>query len=209
MSVRKLRLAAECQHHALEHIIVDGEDRALSTRDLNSLRTYCDERVLTLRGIHAESLAFLNEWKELRGLKVYACKVANWDVLATLPHLKDLWYHTNRDKTPDLSFLSRLTQLETLGIGYVTHLKEFPNLSHCKRLKKLTIFTCNRLCDVESVVHIPKLQSFSIVGTPLVPADLQEIMAMRSLKTISGAFGSKTRDSEFRQLLAEHGLKYG
>jgi len=59
------------------------------------------------------------------------------------------------------------------------------------------------------VTRIPKLESFSIVNTPQMPRDLEKIMAMKTLKKMSGAFGSKEKDSQFQQLLDKYGLVYG
>ena len=116
--------------------------------------------------------------------------------------------HTNRDKVPDLSFLSTLKTIESIGIGYITYLRAVPDLSQCKRLKSLTIFNCKSLHEIASVTSIPKLQSFSIVCTPQMPHDLETIMAMKTLKTMSGAFGNTKRDDEFQRLLDKYGLEY-
>ena len=108
-----------------------------------------------------------------------------------------------------LSFLSSLKHLERLGLGYITHLTSIPDLSKCRRLKRLTIFNCRNLHSIDSVTRIPKLESFSIVCTPQVPSDLEPIMAMKTLRTMSAAFGTKTKDEEFRRLLQHYGLNFG
>ncbi len=209
MSVRKYKLTPVCQTYAKEHIIAECANTGLTKRDLTALTKYRSQRVLTLDHVHADSLAFLEGWSDLHSLRMYGCRIPDCTMLARLKNFQHLWYVTNRQKTPDLSFLSSLKHLEVLGLGYVTYLKAIPDLSRCKRLKRLSIFNCRNLLDIDAVTRIPKLQSFSIVCTPQVPGDLERIMSMKTLKTMSGAFGSKAKTDDFHRLLKDHGLTYG
>lgn len=209
MSVRKYAVPPECQQYSKQHIMVNASQCALTKRDYTELKKHCTERLLTLNHVNAESLDFLDDWKDLHDLRMYGCKIPDCTALTRLKNFKNLWYHTNRSKTPDLSFLSSLKTLEQLGVGYVTHLTSFPDLSGCKRLKRLDIFSCKKLEDISKVQRIPKLQSFSIVDTPQLPPDLELIMAMKSLKKMSGAFGTAARNKHFHELLKKHGLQYG
>jgi len=214
MTVRKHRLSPECQQYAKEHIIAraaQADYAPLSKRDLTLLHKYRDKRMLTLTGVESESLDFLAEWSELRSLKMYGCRVADFAALTRLKYLKDFLYShyiDNRFKA-DLSFMARLKHIEYLRIGSVTYLRSLPDLSKCRRLKMLQVSNCKRLNDIDSVTRIPKLESFSIVNTPQMPRDLEKIMAMKTLKKMSGAFGSKEKDSQFQQLLDKYGLVYG
>jgi len=211
MTVRKYRLTPEIQQYGKEHILAQAEYAPLSKRDLTLLHKYRDKRMLTLTGVESESLDFLAEWSQLRRLITYGCRVADCTALTRLKYLTDLfWNHyvSNRCQT-DFSFLADLKHVEELGIGNAPHLRSLPDLSKCKRLKRLNIFGCKRLNDIDSVTRIPKLESFSIVSTPQVPRDLEKIMAMTTLKKMSGAFGSREKDAQFRQLLDKYGLVYG
>lgn len=209
MSVRKHNLSPECQQYAKEHIVARAGDNEFTKSDSASLRKFCEQKVLTINSLRSKSLDFLEDWSELRSLKLYGCKIPDCSALTKLRNLRELWYHTNRVKNPDLSFLSRLKKVESLGIGYVTYLTALPDLSGCNHLKSLTIFNCKNLDSVDSVSDIPKLRSFSIVCTPQSPDDLRSIMAMPTLQKMSAAFGSKARDEQFRRMLEDHGLEYG
>jgi hypothetical protein len=209
MSLRKHKLDTQCQQYATVAIGVEASKAPLTKRDSTALHKYRDQRQLTVSNLHAESLDFLTEWRELRSLRMYGCKVPDCWALTRLPKFRHLWYHTNRDKTPDLSFLSALKHIESLGVGYVTYLESFPDLSTCLRLQELKIFSCKRLRDISTLAAIPKLQRFSIVDTPQMPRDLEQIMTLKTLKKMSGAFGSNKQDELFHQLLAEHALEYG
>lgn len=210
MSVRKHKVAPDLQRHGVEeHVVVETSAGKLSKRDFTNLHKHRDMQVLTISNLKAESLDFLAEWRELQTLRLYGCTIADCGVLGQLKKLRELWYHTDRRKAPDLSFLLSLEALEELGVLYVPHLRSFPDLSACECLRRLTIHNCKRLVDVEAILRIPKLESFSIVATPQQPADLEPIMAMKTLRTMSGAFGSAKRDEEFQHLLQRHGLQYG
>lgn len=158
--------------------------------------------------VEAKDLDFIEGWSELRKIQLYACKV---EIDKLLPHtcLESVFINTIRSKTPDLSALGSLSKLRSLGFGYVPHLTAVPDLSACEELRRLSIFNCKRLNDLASILRIPALEIFSIVDTPQKPEDLIDIMAMPSLTTISGAFGSKKLDEEFRRLINLHGLTYG
>lgn len=209
MSVRKHKLAPESQKYATEHIIVACENKSLSEKDHAALDEYRTHRVLTLKNVREDSMEFIANWNDLRSLKIYSCKISDCSALARHKQLRHLWYNGNRSKEPDLSFLSSLSELEELGLGYITNIAALPKLKSCRRLKRLTIFNCKNLTDIDSVLEIPNLQSFSIVCTPHGPSDLNSIMAMPTLKTISGAFGSKAKDKLFHDLIDQYGLKYG
>lgn len=208
MSVEKHKLSPECQRdHATEHIIAKSNRSALSRTDRARLEKYCNHSVLTLHHVCEPSLEFLRSWGELSDLRIYGCQIADCTALSTLASLKHLHYHTNRSKTPDLSFLSDLTPLKTLSIGYVTHLTALPDLASCRRLERLSIFQCNKLSDIEALLHIPKLQSVAICGTPLTPADLEPLMALPNLRSISAAFGQVESDKLFHELRAKYELE--
>lgn len=209
MSVRKHKLPPDRQEYAPEFIHAKCQGGPLTKRDLAALDKYREQRVLTLSHVHAESLAFLEDWHDLHQLNMYGCKIPDCTALTRLKRFKDLWYVTNRSKTPDLSFLSSLKHLEELGIGYVTYLTSIPDLSKCRRLKRLRVFNCKSLRNIDSVTKIPKLESFSIVCTPQMPDDLEPVMAMKTMKKMSGAFGSKARDEKFHRMLERYGLEYG
>jgi hypothetical protein len=211
MTVRKYRVAPDLRRHAEEHILARADRAPLTKRDLTMLHKHRDQRMLTLIQIESESLDFLAEWSQLQSLIMYGCKVADFTALTRLKHLTHLFYNhyvTNRHKA-DLSFIAKLKRVEDLGIGNAPHLRSLPDLSKCTRLTRLNIFGCKRLKGIDPVTRIPKLESFSIVNTPQMPRDLEKIMAMKSLKKMSGAFGSREKDAQFRQLLDKHGLVYG
>lgn len=211
MAVKKQRVSPDIEPDIKEHILAQADKGPLSKRDLTLLHNYRDQRMLTLMGVHSESLDFLDEWTNLRSLIMYHCQVADFAALTRLKNLQKFFYNhyiTNPFET-DFSFLSVLKQVECLGIGNLPHLRSLPDLSKCKRLKRLQIFGCKRLSDIDSVSNIPKLESFSIVNTPQSPRDLEKIMAMKTLKKMSAAFGKREKNEQFRQLLEKHGVQYG
>jgi hypothetical protein len=189
-----------------EHVVAKGP---LSKRDLTTLHKYRDQQTLTLQRVEADSFDFIADWTDLRSLTLYGCKIGDWSPLAKLKRLDHLFINTVRDKTPDFSFLSRLEKLTDLGIGYVPHLTALPDMSRCKRLRRLSLFNLQRLKDLSAVLKIKNLQSFHIVVTPQGPSDLIDIMAMPKMKFMTGSFGTRKKNELFRELMAKHKLVYG
>jgi hypothetical protein len=165
-------------------------------------------QALTLIRVQADSLAFLADWRDLGTLHLYGCNFNDWSPLCRLKKLKFLHFSGNRFRTLDLSFLSELKPLEELSIGGIRHWTSFPDMSRCRRLKRLSIFGCPRLTDLSAILRIPSLASFHIVATPQGPADLIDIMAMPKMKFMTGAFGTRKKDELFRELMAKYNLVY-
>jgi hypothetical protein len=206
VTTHKLAPTLQGQFGTDDHVFAKGP---LVKRDWTRLAKLRDQQVLTLSGVRADSLDFLANWTKLRSLRFYGCIVGDYSALARLKRLDDLFLNGIRTRTADLTFLGQLTRLENLGIAGVPHLTAFPDLSRCTRLKRLSIHGCKRLCDLSSIVQIPNLESFGITGTLVQPADLEPIMAMPTIKLMSGAFGRVKLNAEFRMLMAKHGVAYG
>jgi hypothetical protein len=209
MPVRKHTAAPECQQYSTEHVIAESVNGRFSARDRNALSKHSDQRVLAIERLRAKNLDFLAEWHDLHKLTIRGGRIEDCTALIRLKKLKHLLYIADRSKTPDLSFLSSLAALENLTISYVTHLTALPDLSRSKRLKRLDVTMCRSLEDISTVTKIPKIESFGICGTPQQPEDLEPIMAMKSLKKMSGAFGTAAKDRKFHELLNKHGVQYG
>ena len=207
MPVHTHKLAVPLEHaDCSEHVLAQAP---FAKRDWTRLAKLRDQQVLTCTSLRADSLDFLADWSNLRSLRMHGCKIGDYSALAKLKRLSHLFLNGVRSRTPDLSFLGRMTPLTDLGIVGVPHLTAFPDLSRCTRLKRLSIYSCKRLSDLSAVLRIPNLESFQIVCTPQEPADLEPIMAMPKMKVMSGAFGRAKKDAEFHLLLAKHGLTYG
>jgi hypothetical protein len=180
----------------------------LSARDMTTLHKHRSAQMLTLIRVQADSLGFLSEWRDLGTLHLYGCNFSDWSALGRLKKLKSFHMSGNRFRTLDLSFLPKLKHLEELSIGGIRHWTSFPDMSGCKRLRRLSIFGCPRLTDLSAVLRISSLASFHIVQTPQGPADLIEIMAMPKMKFMTGAFGTRKKDELFRELMEKHNLVY-
>lgn len=188
-----------------EHVLARGP---LSKRDWTTLHKHRNEQILTLDRVRTESLAFIADWRNLRDVRMYGCNFSDWSVLVHFKKLKHLHLVGNRFRTLDLSFLSEMVHLEELGIGGIGHCTSFPDMSGCKRLKRLSIFGCPRLTDISTIPRIPNLKSFHIVSTPQEPPDLIDIMAMPKMKFMTGSFGTRTKNELFRELMEKYNLVY-
>lgn len=184
------------------------EDR-INAEDIEQIIKYKRSKTVTLTRIKADNLDFLLNLKGLRSLKMYNCKISDYSALANLEKLTDIFINGVRSIDIDLSFLSQVKSLEQLGIGYVTHFKEFPDLSSCVKLLKVSVFSCKNLTDISKISLIPNLKSLAIVSTPQKPQDLEFLMKKESLISMSGSFGGVKTNRLFTELLDKHGMQYG
>jgi hypothetical protein len=184
-------------------------ERRFNNDDMSQFLKHKRSKKLTLTGLKLESLDFLLNMKELEDLKLYSCTIGNSSALCELKKLKFLFFNGVRKPNDNFSFLTAVTSLEKLGIGYATYFEKFPDLSDCKKLKELQFFNCKNLVDISNVTKIPYLERFDIVVTPQKPNDLEFIMQKPTIKFMAGAFGGKKINDEFEDMLTKYGIQYG
>ncbi len=92
---------------------------------------------LTLQGIKPDNFRFLKEL-ELESLGIRWCGSRDLHQLGELTSLKELelWRIM---KLEDISFVSRLVNLETLSLIDLKHIKEFPDLSQLTKLQDIRL----------------------------------------------------------------------
>lgn len=184
------------------------EDR-VNEEDIEQIKKNKRCKTITLTRIKSDNLNFLLGLKSLNSLKMYNCKINDYSALSSFESLTDIFINGIKSTEIDFSFLSKVENLEKLGIGYVFHFKSFPDLSSCVNLKRVSIFNCKNLTDISKIMLIPNLNSLGIVETPQKPLDLEFIMKKKSLTSMSGAFGGVKVDKLFRELLENYDLQYG
>ncbi len=147
-------------------------ENEISNEDIKNLTKHKRTQTVTLKRIKNKDLAFLSELKNLKSIRFYSCSIDDYSYLKNFKKLEDIFINTIRKKDITLDFLSEIESLEELGFGYIPNLITFPNLSKCHKLKRVKIFNCKRLEEIDNIVLIPNLESFGIVETPQKPQDL-------------------------------------
>jgi hypothetical protein len=183
-------------------------ERRINADDLRNLQKYKKTKVVSFTKLQLENLDFLVPLTELEDLRLYECSIQDPSALSHFEKLRSLFINGVRNENNDFAFLSQLTAIEQISIGYAPQFRKFPDLSNCQKLKNVTLFNCKRLENIDQVALIPNLEKFSIVETPQKPNDLEFVMKMPSLKYLSGAFGGKKVDEEFHLLLEKYGIEY-
>ena len=159
--------------------------------------------------IKNRDLDFLELLPKLRNVELYSVHTSNFDALANIDTLESLFLNAIKNHE-DLSFINRLSQIKELDLLYLPKLEKFPDLSNCKNLKRLRIWQCKRLTDIQSLTLIPNLEEFEIVDTPQAPDDLEFLIKAPNIKHVSGQFGGIKKNNLFEELLKKHGKeKYG
>lgn len=184
-------------------------ERRISAEDIEKLQKYKSTKIVSFTKLQLENLDFLLPLTQLEDLRLYDCNIKDPSALFQFKKLKILFFNGVKIENNDFSFLNQLINAEEISIGYAPEFKSFPDLSNCLKLKKLKLFNCTRLENIDCIALIPALESFSIVVTPQKPNDLEFVMKMPFLKYMSGAFGGKKIDEEFHFLLRKHGIQYG
>lgn len=180
------------------------QDR-LSEDDISKILEYKECTTITFWYVKHPDLAFLGEMTNLTKVLLYSSKIEDFGILSTLKNLKELCINGIKNQE-DLAFLSNITQIESLQLLYLPKLEKFPNLSQTK-LKKLQIWHCKRLIDIQNITQITSLEELRILGTPHKPEDLEFLMKIDHLQYIAAEFGSNKANKIFDDMLIKYNKK--
>jgi hypothetical protein len=89
----------------------------------------------------------------------YGGRVDSFEYLPNIQSLKKLWIKTN-SKIKSIDFIEQLPNLEDIELQYVSKVTRFPKCDQLKNLKRIFIFECNRLEDIDEVKKLEKCDIF-------------------------------------------------
>ncbi|PXY46082.1 hypothetical protein [Flavobacterium hydrophilum] len=159
--------------------------------------------------IKNKNLEFLEFLQKLKVVELYGVHTTNFEALARIDTLENLFVNAIKNHE-DLSFINQLSQIEELDLLYLPKLEKFPDLSNCKKLKRLRIWQCKKLTNIQALTLIPNLEKVEITDTPQAPEDLEFLIKAPNIKYVSGQFGGTKKNNLFEELLKKHGKeKYG
>lgn len=192
-------------HKVKNKIIIE---KRLGDFEIAQINKHKNCKSIALWRIKHKDLNFLEILSKLNSVEFYSSQIENFDALSRISTLECLFLNGIKNHE-DLSFINQLTQIKELDLLYLPKLEKFPDLSNCKNLRRISIWQCKRLKDIQTLTLIPNLEEFNIVDTPHIPEDLEFLIKTPNIKYISGEFGGTKKNMQFDELLKKHGkVKY-
>lgn len=180
--------------------------KRLGEIEIEQIKKHKNCTEIALWHIKSINLDFLELLPKLKAVEFYGIHSVNFDALAKIDTLERVFLNGIKNHE-DLSFINQLTQIKELDLLYLPKLEKFPDLGNCKKLKRLQIWQCKRLTDIQALTLIPNLEEFNIVDTPQTPDDLEFLIKAPNIKYVSGQFGSAKKNKQFDELLEKYGTK--
>lgn len=178
-------------------------EKRLGDLEIAKINKYKNATAIALWSTKHKDLNFLEVLSKLNSVEFYSSQIDNFDALSRISTLEHLFLNGIKNHE-DLSFINQLTQIEELDLLYLPKLEKFPDLSNCKNLRRIKIWQCKRLKDIQNLALIPNLEEFDIVDTPHIPEDLEFLIKTPNIKYISAEFGGAKKNMQFDELLKKH-----
>ena len=178
--------------------------KRLGDIELEQIKNHKDCTEIGLWYTKHKDLNFLEILSKLTSVDFYGIQTNSYDALTKIETLESVFLNGIKNHE-DLSFINQLTQIRELDLLYLPKLEKFPDLSNCKKLKRIKIWHCKRLTNIQSLALIPNLEEISIIEIPQKPEDLEFLMKLSNIKYISGQFGRMKINKQFEELLTKYG----
>lgn len=134
--------------HTLESVSLDGDYKDI----ISTIPTLTNLKAIWLTSTKLDSFEFLDGLK-IEAIGNYGSRVKSFDYLRNFKSLRKMHIKTNR-VLDSIDFISDLGNLETIDLLNVKHLTRFPKCDHLKNLKRVFVFECNELVDIEEINKI-------------------------------------------------------
>jgi len=148
---------------------------------------------------------FLNNMPQLRNLNIASVDLSklNFENLRNLARLQiggsKNWracniHHLTRLKgltigfdnnIQDISFISKMENIECISFLYTSKIKIFPDISNLKKLKRIHIYALNRLEDISQIRHSESIEELIIVNSSIKDDILRPIVDCPNLKRVA------------------------
>ena len=185
----------------LKTIYLEGQQKNIEVlSDLVNLED------VTLRSISTQDLSYIENLSKLYSLDIKLGGIKNFDSLKKIPTIKylELWQIR---KLYDIDFLSEMFELQYLFLQNLPLIKQFPDLSLCRNLRRIYVESLKALNDFSSLENVPNLEEFALCdAAKQSPTDVIPVLRNKNLKRASGYFGSKKKNAEFKELIVKYGI---
>ena len=188
-------------HKAKNKIIIE---KRLGDTEFAQIKKHKNCTGIALWHTKHKDLIFLEILSKLVSVEFYSSQIESFETLKTISTLEHLFLNGIKNHE-DLSFINELAQIKELDLLYLPKLEKLPELYNCINLKKIMLYQCKRLVNIDALIRIPNIEEIILVDLPQEPNDLEFLMTLDNIKYISAQFGSNKANKQFEDLLAKYG----
>lgn len=193
---RRLDLGVLSRFSGLKTLYLERQTKGIEV--LSELRSLED---LTLRSITLPDLSLLLPLQRLQSLDI---KLGGTRDLGLLPRIGELRY-LELWLIKGLSDISAVGDIPTLRYLFLQALRQvdtLPDLAGAESLRRVHLETMKGLRDLRPLATAPALEGVALIDMRhLVPADLQPLVGMPTLKAVSAGLGSHRKNVAAAKLL--------
>ena len=193
---RRLHLGVLSRFSGLKTLYLERQTKGIEV--LSELRSLED---LTLRSITLPDLSLLLPLQRLQSLDI---KLGGTRDLGLLPRIGELRY-LELWLIKGLSDISAVGDIPTLRYLFLQALRQvdsLPDLAGAASLRRVHLETMKGLRDLRPLATAPALEGVALIDMRhLVPADLQPLVGMPTLKAVSAGLGSHRKNVAAAKLL--------
>jgi hypothetical protein len=161
---------------------------------------------LTLRSVTTSGMEYLRPLSHLRSLDIKLGGTKDLSAISGMKSIRYLEIWQVKGLT-ELDVAGQLSGLQYLFLQSLLHVGRLPSFARSRALRRVHLQNMRGLKDVSSLVSAPSLEELVIFeGERQSPDALEPVLAMRTLKRASCAFGSKQKNARFAELRAKHGV---
>jgi len=142
-----------CFRETLEELRITGNYKNIeeTVKQLTRLRK------LAMTSVNLKTLSFVENLR-IEDFYYYGSRIKDWSDLAKVSTIRKFKLKTNSN-LENLDFITNWTELEELELWYCSGFLRFPNSNNLKSIKKVLLYDCNKLSDIEELkklknVHI-------------------------------------------------------
>lgn len=199
---KKPDLAVLDRFRDLRTLFVEGQTKNIEV--LTGLRKLED---VTLRSVATDNLDYLSPHDALWSLDLKLGGIKSLDGIIGKSSLKYLELWQIRGFTA-VDAISSLTGLQSLFLQSLPNVPSMPDLTANEQLRRVILMNLKGMTDFGALERAPALQEFALIeGNPQQPEQLRPVLRNPTLQRAMAGFGSLKRNSEFEQLLDEHGVE--
>lgn len=200
---KKLDLSVLRRFTHLKNLYLEGQQN-----NIESIAELTQLEELTLRSISTPTIEYIQSLTQLRALRILSGGISDVTAAGKLQYLQylELW---NIRGFADLSFISTMRGLQFVFLQTLHHVKAFPDLTHCTKLRRIYLEDLQGVTNVATMEFAPALEEFIYVdAAQLHPDDLLPVLKNPTLQRISVGFGTDASNTEFSALIKQYGKEH-
>ena len=192
----RLDLGVLSRFSALKTLYLERQTKGIEV--LSGLRSLED---LTLRSITLPDLSLLLPLRRLQSLDIKLGGTRDLGLLPRIGELRflELWLIKGLS---DISAVGDIPTLRYLFLQALRQVDTLPDLAGAESLRRVHLETMKGLRDLRPLATAPALEEVALIDMRhLVPADLQPLVGMPTLRAVSAGLGSRRKNVAAAKLL--------